>query len=739
MSADEERIALAEEMPSGFRADIEGLRAVAVIAVLLYHAHLGPTKGGFLGVDVFFVLSGYLITSLLMKDLLVRGGRALPNFWGRRARRLLPASLVVMIATLLASRFFLDPLKQIDTAHDARWASAFILNIKFAFGDSYAAAQTTPTPLLHFWSLAVEEQFYVVWPFLVYLFTKVRRHTRWYAFGVMAALFAESLAAYVWVSRWGHTQAFFLLPTRAWELIAGAMLALVASKLRTLSPTIRASAAWVGVLAVGYSVVAYTDTMNLGLAALLPVMGTAAIVAAAGDGHPNEPSFLLGTRPMVWIGRRSYGIYLWHWPILVLLDAKYGPLPVAARLVALSGAFVLAALSYTVLEHPVRESRWLSLRPRRSLALGGVLVAVGLLAATVVIALPHDLGGDGGVAAAPTLPGARPSSGSEPSATPAPAPAGTGTTAADPSDEGPGNTDPSGTAATTTVPPAAAPESLDTLIAAQRPALDAAATLTRVPSNATPPVAIATGDKPRIYRENCVIKEGSADPGQCVYGDTASTTVVALFGDSHAAQWFPALEQLSLQHHWKLLVYVKSGCPTADVRIRKTYLDQECVVWRRNVAARLAGDQPTLLVMSSTFYDQGGADKNVPQDVAWKRGLTATLDALRPAVQQLLILGDTPLPAHEIPNCLAANPRSVRHCITTRGPAIKQSRLQLETALAATYRADFVATSDWLCGTKECPVVLGNIVMYRDNNHVSATMSRYLAPFVQAAILPLLP
>jgi hypothetical protein len=236
-----------------------------------------------------------------------------------------------------------------------------------------------------------------------------------------------------------------------------------------------------------------------------------------------------------------------------------------------------------------------------------------------------------------------------------------------------------------------------------------------------------------------VIKEGITDPGNCVYGDPASTTVIALFGDSHAAQWFPALEQLALQHHWRLLVYVKSGCPTADVRIRKTYLDQECVIWRRNVAARLASDHPTLLVMSSTFYDQGGSDKNVPQDVAWKRGLTATLAAVRPSVQQLLILGDTPLPAHEVPNCLAANPRSVRNCITTRGPAIKETRVQLERDLAAAYTADFVPTGDWLCGTNDCPVVLGNLVMYRDNNHVSATMARYLAPFVQAAILPLLP
>ena len=723
---------LADDMPTGFRADIEGLRAVAVVAVLLYHAHLGPTHGGFLGVDVFFVLSGYLITSLLTKDLLQRGGHALPNFWGRRARRLLPASLALMIATLIAGRFMLDPLKQVDLGHDAKWASAFVINIKFAWGDSYAAAQTTPTPLLHFWSLAVEEQFYVVWPFLVYLLTKVRWHTRWYALAVMAGLFTESLLAYVWCSRWAHTQSFFLLPTRAWELIAGAMLAMVASKLTSIPPSVRAAGAWIGLVTIGYSIAGYTDTMNLGAAALFPVLGTVLVIGAAGAGHRNEPAWLLGTRPMVWIGRRSYGIYLWHWPALVLIDAKYGPLSAPARGLVLLGAVGAAAVSYRFLEHPVRQSPWLSAVPRRALLMGASLVVTGLLAAVIMIALPHDLGGDGGVAAAPTLPGQLPTT------TTSPIGDTNVTDTGNPDGTDPANTDPANSGPSTTVAPPPPVVPLEQLLAAQRTALDAAARITRVPSNATPPVSLAKGDKPHIYRENCVIKEGVTDPGHCVYGDPASTTVLALFGDSHAAQWFPALEQLALGERWKLAVYVKSGCPTADVRIRKTYLDQECVVWRRKVAAQLGTEHPTMLVMSSTAYDPGGSDVRVARDVAWKRGLTATLDALRPSAEQLLIIGDTPLPAHEIPNCLSANPRGVRHCMAARKAAINQPRLQLERDLAATYHGDFVDTSDWLCGTTDCPVIEGNIVMYRDNNHISATMSRYLAPFLQAAVVPLL-
>jgi peptidoglycan/LPS O-acetylase OafA/YrhL len=718
--------AFAADLPSGFRPDIEGLRAIAVVVVLLYHAHLGPFHGGFLGVDVFFVISGYLITALLMKDLLVRGGRALPRFWGRRARRLLPASLTVMVVTLIAGRFMLDPLKQIDLGHDALWASAFIINIRFAMGDSYSVAQTTPTPLLHFWSLAVEEQFYVIWPFLLYTLTKVRWRTRGYAIAIAAGFFVESLLAWLWLSNWARTPAFFLLPTRAWELIAGALLALVGGKVLRISPTVRAGAGWAGLFLIGYSVLRFDDTTNLGLWALVPVLGTVAVIGAAGPGHRNEPAWLLSNRPMVWIGKRSYGIYLWHWPALVLFDAKFGPLSTPARVGILVGATGMAAVSYRYLENPVRESRWLAVAPRRSLLMGAGLVCAGVLASTLMIHLPRDLGG-GGVVAAPTLPGLTGTT--SPSAMSVPGSGSTASTSTAVTSSVSGTT--TSTIARRIVP-------LAQLVAAQRTTLDKSALITKVPSNATPPLYAVKGDKPSIYGNGCVLADGTTDSPPCLFGDVHSSTTVTLFGDSHAAQWFPALELMASSYHWKLEVLVKRGCPTADVRIKRTYLDPECVEWRRKVVERLAASHPHLLIVASTAYDPGGSDVGLDSDTVWHRGLEKTLSEVRPSADQLLIIGDTPLPAHEVPNCLTANPRNVRYCGAQRSKAIDVSRLQLESDLATQHNGTFVSVSDWLCGTSACPTILGNIIMWRDNNHISATMSKYLEPLVESVVAPIM-
>ena len=709
-------------MAIGFRRDIEGLRAIAVLVVLLYHADLGPTSGGFLGVDVFFVLSGYLITSLLMKDLLLRGGRALPRFWGRRARRLLPASLLVVIVTLIAGRFMLDPLSQSDLANDALWASGFLINIKFAMGDGYVVSQSMPTPLLHFWSLAVEEQFYMVWPLLLYALSRVRWQTRRYALAIMAGLFLQSLLAFVWFSEWARTPSFFLLPTRAWELIAGAMLALTGGAVLRLSPTVRASAAWFGLFIIGYCVVTYDDTMNLGYAALLPVLGTVAIVAASGSGHLNEPAAYLGMRPMVWVGQRSYGIYLWHWPMLVLIDAKFGPLSAPARIVVLVASVGVAALSFHYLENPVRQSAWLAAVPRRSLMLGASMVAVGALAAVVMINLPNDIEG-GGVAAAPTLPQA-----AADSLVTSTAVSNIGVT---------GSTTTPGP--TTTLQPLPPLVPLDELLAAQLIALNDGAQITEVPSNVDPSVQGVRSDKPWIYNDGCMLKDGTVEPNVCEYGDLTSPTVIALFGDSHAAQWFPALEELSNTRGWKLIVFAKSGCPTADVRIRRTFLDPECIAWRAKVVEQLTVAKPTVLVMSSAPYDPGGSDVGLDSDDVWRRGLTTTLEQIRPTTEKLLIIGDTPLPIHQIPNCLSKQPRNVRGCLAPREDSVDVSRVQLEGEVAGQHDAGFVSVSDWLCGTWECPVIIGNMILYRDNNHISATTSRYFAPFLAAVMVPLLP
>ena len=286
---------------SRFRRDIEGLRALAVLLVLAYHADLGPFSGGYIGVDVFFVLSGFLITSLLVRELGVTGGLSLRRFWARRARRLLPASCLVIVATLVVGSFVLAPLAQLDLARDGLAAATFVVNIVFAHqqGD-YLTADLAPSPLLHFWSLAVEEQFYLVWPILLLLVAGYRRRYRAAVAGLVAVLWPLSLAACVWLTTRNQPWAFYGLPTRAWELLTGAGLALLAGKILRIPGPIRALLGWAGLVAVVVSAIVYSDTTTFpGVAAALPVLATAAVVAAGPTLRTGPAALLrLGTAPV---------------------------------------------------------------------------------------------------------------------------------------------------------------------------------------------------------------------------------------------------------------------------------------------------------------------------------------------------------------------------------------------------------------------------------------------------------
>jgi peptidoglycan/LPS O-acetylase OafA/YrhL len=376
------------------------LRAVAILAVVAYHAGLSSIPGGYVGVDVFFVISGFLITDHLGRELAERGGISFGAFYARRARRLLPSALLVIGVTVAVSCVVLPPLQAMLVARDGLANAFYVGNYRYALqATNYLSASGPVSPLLNYWSLGVEEQFYLVWPALLFVASLAWWHRSkrtgrsspgqgqplFSAVVVAMALVAAcSLAFSISLTRANQPWAFFSLPTRAWELAVGGLLALAAPRLGRLPVGGRALLGWAGIGAIVFAAVTFTSATPFpGTAALVPVGGAAAVVAG-GCGRPRlGAGWLLGRWPMQVIGRVSYTWYLWHWPALVLAPSIVGyALSVGGNVAVCGLALVLACMTTVLLERPLQRASWL-VRPRRSLLL--TVVLTGAVAVTIVV------------------------------------------------------------------------------------------------------------------------------------------------------------------------------------------------------------------------------------------------------------------------------------------------------------------------------------------------------------------
>ncbi len=333
------------------RRDIEGLRALAVIAVIAYHAGVPLTGGGFVGVDVFLVISGFLITSLLLTEWDGSGRISLTRFYARRARRLLPISAAVLAATGLASVIWLEPTRLDELGVDILAASGFAVNLVLAGrGTDYLAAELAPSAIQHYWSLAVEEQFYVLWPALILIALRLGRRT---AVGAVVALTAASALASALLTGPHPTWSYFGLHTRAWELGLGALLAVTLTATRRAPENLRAGLGWIGLVAIGIAIATFDRVEHFpGTWAALPVIG-AALVLISGDDNPRGVARLLRLSPLQWAGSRSYSLYLWHWPALVIGAAAIGREPGPLATVALvATSIALAEIGFRLIENP---------------------------------------------------------------------------------------------------------------------------------------------------------------------------------------------------------------------------------------------------------------------------------------------------------------------------------------------------------------------------------------------------
>ena len=662
-----------------FRPDIEGLRAVAVVAVVLSHAALG-LPGGYVGVDVFFVISGFLITRQLLEEAERRGRFSFAGFYARRARRIVPAATVVTVATLVGAYLWAPPLRLGAIARDGLAAALFGVNWRLAAqGTNYFQATAPPSPFQHYWSLSVEEQFYLFWPVLlaVVLFavrTRDRRTKTRALVAVLAVVIAASLWASIHVTNISAPYGYFGTHTRVWELAVGALIAATADSLRRLPRPLAAIVAWLGLVAIVVSCFSYrTNTIYPGVAALLPVAGAALIIAAGCGAAPSRgPEQLLEIWPMRWTGRISYSLYLWHWPLLILIpDAVGHPLTLAQRCAAISAAVLLSVLTYLLVEQPFQRQRILVTKPHRALALGTGLIAASVTAALVV---PSMLSLPAGVAVA----------------------------AAD-----------------------------STHIQA---ALAAAATQKQLPDTV---VSLANASTDYPNSGGCEVDDSAKQPKlPCNgFGDPTGMTQVVLIGDSHAGMWLSAVNAIAVANNWKLAFFAKSGCPIGDYpdfvspTLKRTYT--ECNAWRPAVIADVVALHPALIIVGSQERPIAGTDPD---------GLEKSIASLKVSGATMVFLADTPSPAAEgsIPDCLSEHPADIEQCAIPRAQAALDSTgRQAEIKGAARAGATVIDPTPWFCTGASCPAVVQNVIVYEDDSHISASYALLRAPELQRALPPI--
>jgi peptidoglycan/LPS O-acetylase OafA/YrhL len=695
-----------------FNRELQGLRALAVAVVVAYHANVPGFGGGYVGVDVFFVVSGYLITALLVAEYTQHRRIDLVGFYARRFRRLLPASTLVLLVTVAASTWWWDPLRFDELRADALRALAFVANIGFAAAETdYLAAELDPSPLQHFWSLAVEEQFYAIWPLLVFAACRIGRRPRLAVAAVAAAVVVVSGVYSLHLSATSRPAAYFLLPSRAWELALGALLAATPAVMRLAGP-VRAALGWVGMCGVALAVVTFDErTAFPAPLGALPVVATVLVLLAGSERR--GPSVVLATRVGDALGTRSYAVYLWHWPVLVLAASSVEQMTPTVTVAALAGVLALSWGMYRWVENPVRHAPLLVKRRAWSFALPAMFVVFAAVVSTTLLDSPSLVAAPSDVSSSPTAPPGPPTGSSLPNLPLNPPPP--------PDPPSVGSTTPG---SATTVPPTTTTVVVPSADDSTDPPL-------AVTAEITPPLTSVRESLPVTYSDGCHLAfETVTLLDRCVYGDPSGSVSVVLLGDSHAAQWFSPLADLAAGNGWRLENLTKRGCPAGGP---ETYLRTlgrvytECTPWRANVLARVAELQPDLVVVAQHHYQ---ADAAAVPEAVWRTELEATLQTLAVHARSVVLLAETPMPGFDLPACLARNVADVTRCTPQRSAAVNDAWRQIEVDAAMSAGVVLVDTVDWLCSATHCPPLLGTTVVYRDTNHLTDAYARRLEPLL---------
>lgn len=716
-----------------YRVDLEGLRGVAVLLVVFFHAHFSLIKGGFAGVDIFYVLSGFFITGLLIREREEQKRISIANFYARRIRRLMPAGLLVLIATLVASIIILPKILIPGVAIDTAAAALFVANMNFArHATDYFQMTTTPSPILHYWSLSVEEQFYMIWPALIILTAKFGRALRRNILIVLTVVTGSSFAFALYLLHRNAIWGFYSLPTRAWELGLGGMIAVISPSFKKIPRMLTAIGSWLGLLGLTITTLFIPETALFpGVLALVPTLSTALIIIC---GLGRQLSLL--TNPVMrYFGRISYSLYLWHWPVLILpAVALAHSLSLAEKLLAIFLSILLASLTARWIESPMRKGWALGTMSQRNAWTAVASVTLILVACVGV----HAQTAVSGVKTKSTLSKDQKSA-ELTSLLKSALPAETKTVTAPASSATPqGKQQPVATPSATTQP------NLPADYAATVTSGTRAATLDfPVPKDLDPSLQSASNDKAITYKDGCHTEENEpASTKPCIYGDPNGNQTVVLFGDSHALSWFPAFNAVSKLKHWRLLSLTMSACTPADIPAYNPAtqaLMANCPLWRKATIKRIAAENPYLVLIASsrswaTTDSSGKVVTGDARTVLFDAGMKRTIEALKPTALHVIYLEDTPGQQQDPPLCLSQHPKSTLTCTTPVSQSINAAWQDEEHAIASFEGIGIIDPSYWVCPTDPCPVVIGNLEIFQDQSHLTATYSEAMAPIMASAL-----
>ena len=658
-----------------FRPDVEGLRAVAILLVVLYHGGLNVFSGGYVGVDVFFVISGFVITGVLLRERVSSGRTSFLSFYGRRSRRIIPAATLVIVVTVTATYWVLGAIYGNPTATDARWTAVFLANLHFtSLGTNYLNEQQPPSPLLNFWSLAVEEQFYLVYPALFVLIATLRGKLSLRVRLVigLVAVIAISFTLSVVQTNSNPTVAYFSPFTRAWELALGALVAVGTKWLLRLPLAVSSIMTWAGLGAIGFAAVVFgANTVYPGSLVAIPVLGAGLVIAGGVRAPRWAAECVLGLRPFRWIGRISYSLYLWHWPLLVIAADAAGrsSLPFRQNAVWLLVALAAAVVTHRLIENPIRHA------PIFQRAIASIGLGIFLIVITVAVATVALNAGPGGVSAR------------------------------------------------------VAPLSNSEVATLVRGAPD----LRSLPTDLMPPLADAPQDWGGPPPSCSPAIGGTAIPDSCVFGDTAGSHTMVIYGDSHAEMWFDALNIIAKEAQWRLVDLGKGYCPADSLSYPNppgwgtpdgAY--SACNQWHRFAIRRINQLKPDLVVISQDVP----ADHVAPHQ--WQQGLEATLMQLEVPKTRVVVLGNIPILPQSAPECLSRHVSDIQAC---SGPVITYLTPfnQAEKAAADSEGAHYVDVTPWFCSTV-CTGVIGRYEVFIDQFHVGATYTYVLEGVLRQAL-----